>query len=216
MKTFLIIDTETCAGLDTPLVYDYGGIVVDNKGNILTKFSFVISDIFYGESELMRSAYYAEKIPFYQRDLFNGKRRTATFKQVYEFTNCLIKKYKISAVLAYNMRFDQNALNNTIRYLNLGKYFFPYEVDKMCIMCMAQDTICKQKTYRKFCETNNYLTAKGRLKSTAEIVYRYITFNKDFSECHTGLEDVLIEWRIWEKVKRQKKAMRRHYWDKVK
>lgn len=215
MKTYLIIDTETCAGFDTPLVYDYGGIVVNNKGEILLKFSFVISDIFYGERDLMKSAYYANKLSIYEKDLFNGKRRTATFKQIYDFTNYLINKYQISAVLAYNMRFDQNALNNTIQYLKLGKYFFPYELDKQCIMCMAQDTICRQKTYAKYCKANNYLTPSGKLKSTAEIVYRYITQVSDFIESHTGLEDVMIEWKIWEKVKRQNKKMRRHYWDKA-
>ena len=212
---YLIIDTETANGLENPLVYDYGGIVVNNKGEVLCKFSFVISDIFFGQKELMQSAYYADKIPMYERDLFYGRRRVATFEQIYLFTNWLLTKYNIKAVLAYNMRFDQTALNNTRRFLNQGKYFFPYELDKMCIMCMAQDTICKQKTYSKFCRSNNFLTKTGRLKTTAEVVYSYLTLNSNFTESHTGLEDVLIEWEIWKKVVRQHKRMRRHYWDKT-
>lgn len=214
---YLIIDTETAGGLNEPLVYDYGGIVVNNKGEILEYFSFVITDIFYLKKELMKSCYYADKIPQYQKDLFNGKRRAATFAQVYNYTDYLIKKYNIKIVYAYNMRFDLNALNNTLRTLTNDnkKYFFPYELDKQCIMCMAQDTLCRQKTYKKFCLANGYLTKTGRLKTTAEIVYQYITLNTLFTEEHTGLADVMIEWKILEKVKRQKKKMRRHYWDKA-
>lgn len=214
---YLIVDTETANGLNEPLVYDYGGIVVNNKGKILEYFSFVITDIFYLKKELMKSCYYADKIPQYQRDLFNGKRRAATFAQVYNYTGYLIKKYNIKVVYAYNMRFDLNALNNTLRTLTNDnkKYFFPYELDKQCIMCMAQDTICKQKTYKNFCLNNGYLTKTGRLKTTAEIVYQYITLNNLFTEEHTGLADVMIEWKILERVKRQHKKMRRHYWDKA-
>lgn len=214
---YLLIDTETANGLDEPLVYDYGGIVVNNKGEILEKFSFVISDIFYYRRDLMLTCYYSNKILNYENDLFNGKRRTATFAQIYNYTNYLLKKYNIKSVLAYNMRFDQRALNNTTQYITNGnkKYFFPYELDKKCIMCMTQDTICKQKTYKKFCLNNGYITKTGKLKSTAEIVYRYISFNNSFIEEHTGLADVLIENQIWQKVKRQHKKMRQHYWDKM-
>ena len=109
---FLIIDTETAGGLDNPIVYDLGGIVVNNKGDILHKFSFVISDIFY-KRELMNTAYYKEKIPIYERDIFHGRRRVATFEQTYLFIQWLLDKYQIKSVLAYNMRFDLNALNNT-------------------------------------------------------------------------------------------------------
>lgn len=214
---YLLIDTETANGFDEPLVYDYGGIVVNNKGEILEKFSFVISDIFYYRRDLMLTCYYSNKIPNYEKDLFNGKRRTATFAQIYNYTNYILQKYNIKSVLAYNMRFDQRALNSTIQYVTNGnkKYFFPYELDKRCIMCMAQDTICKQKTYKNFCLNNGYITKTGKLKSTAEIVYRYISFNNSFIEEHTGLADVLIENQIWQKVKRQHKKMRQHYWDKM-
>lgn len=211
---YLIIDTETVGGLESPIVYDLGGIIVDSGGNILHKFSFVISDIFY-KRELMKTAYYKAKIPLYERDIFHGRRQVATFEQMFLFIRGLLDKYKIKTVLAYNMRFDLNALNNTRRYLNQGEYFFPYTLDKQCIMCMAQDTLCKQKSYVKFCHENGYLTKTGKVRSTAEIVYKYIKMLNNFTENHTGLEDALIEREIWKKAVRQHKKMRRHYWDKV-
>ena len=44
---------------------------------------------------------------------------------------------------------------------------------------------------------------------TAEILYRFISGNKDFIENHTGLEDVMIEKEILAYCFRQHKAMRK-------
>ena len=216
-KKFLIVDVETCNGLENPLVYDIGGAVIDNTGKIYEYFSFVIEEIFYGCPHLMQSAYYANKIPLYKRDLFNGERRVATFEQIYKYIRYLLKKYNITIFLAYNARFDRKALNNTIQFLtnNKKKYFLPHEIEVQCIWTMAKDTICQQKTYKKFCLDRGYITDKGNLKTSAEVVYRYMILNNDFQESHTGLEDVRIESLIFAKCIRQHKKMRRHYWDKM-
>jgi hypothetical protein len=76
---------------------------------------------------------------------------------------------------------------------------------------MAQDTICKQKSYIRFCQANDYMV-RGRVRATAEILYRYITLNTNFIEDHTGLEDVLIEKEIFAKCMRQHKKMRKNVW----
>ena len=70
-KYYIMLDTETCP-LDkdfegvTPFnmfVYDLGFAVVDKRGNVYESYSFVVKDIFFAEAELMKSAYYANKIP---------------------------------------------------------------------------------------------------------------------------------------------------------
>jgi hypothetical protein len=58
---------------------------------------------------------------------------------------------------------------------------------------MAQDTICKQKSYIYWCEENNYMVNPSKPRSTAEILYQYLTGNIEYKEEHTGLADVLIE-----------------------
>jgi hypothetical protein len=55
---------------------------------------------------------------------------------------------------------------------------------------------------------------RGRVRATAEILYRYITLNTDFIEDHTGLEDVLIEKEIFAKCMAQHKKMRKDVWSK--
>ena len=53
------------------------------------------------------------------------------------------------------------------------------------------------------------MTANGRLRKTAEILWRFISGNNDFEESHTGLEDVLIEAEIMWYCFRQHKPMRK-------
>lgn len=211
---YISIDTETANGLDCPLVYDIGFAVIDIKGNIYEQYSYVIYDIFFERKDLMDTAYYKEKIPNYINDINNGKRKIARFLTIRKKIAELIKKYNITAVMAHNARFDLNALNNTLRYLTKSKmrYFFPYGTQIWDTLAMARSTIGKQKTYQLWCKMNNYLTKNGRPKLTAEILYRYISFDDDFIESHTGLEDVLIEICIFVKCVNQHKKMQRTYY----
>ena len=69
----IVIDTETCP-IDKDLTdvlptnmwaYDCGWAVVDKRGNVYRTRSFINANIFLDEKDLMKSAYYAEKIPNY-------------------------------------------------------------------------------------------------------------------------------------------------------
>jgi hypothetical protein len=77
---------------------------------------------------------------------------------------------------------------------------------------MAQDTICKQPTYQRWCKRNGYCLKNGKPRATAEILYQYITQDEFFEEEHTGLEDVLIEKEIFAKCMAQHKPMRKNVW----
>ena len=41
------------------------------------------------------------------------------------------------------------------------------------------------------------MTSKNQVRLTAEIIYRFLTNDLDFTESHTGLEDVEIESKIF-------------------
>ena len=210
---YLMIDTETAGELDAPLVYDYGGAIVDNKGRIIQTFSLVISDVFYGMPEKMESAYYAEKLPEYHKEIELGLRKVRTIEQARRMTYYLIKKYKIKAIIAHNARFDYHALNNTLSVCRDKKsYFFPYGLPIWCTLTMARQTIAKQKAYKEWCAKNGYMTKRNQPRLTAEILYRYHTRNNSFVEKHTGLEDVKIEAQIFSWIQRQHKSMRRTYY----
>lgn len=208
---YLVIDTETANGFDDPIVYDIGGAIVDKKGNVYETFSFVIYETFVGMKDLMQSAYYADKFPRYEEQIRNGERILVRYNTARRKVHELCKRYNVKAIMAHNMRFDYRATSRTLRYLTKSKYrfFFPYGVELWDTLKMAQDTICKQKSYKIWCEMNGYTTGNGRPKATAEILYRYLEGNNEFIESHTGLEDVLIEKEIFAHCVRQHKAMRK-------
>ena len=69
----LMLDTETAntivqedgkLDMSCSLAYDFGWAIVDRSGNIYCRRSFVNADVFLDKS-LMKTAYYAEKIPQY-------------------------------------------------------------------------------------------------------------------------------------------------------
>ena len=67
------LDTETANGLEDALPYDIGYAVIDTNGKIYLTRSFINADIFYYRA-LMNTAYYANKIPMYEKDIVEGKR----------------------------------------------------------------------------------------------------------------------------------------------
>ena len=217
-----MLDTETANTLveedgkiDTrfALPYDIGFAVIDSYGRIYETHSYVIRDIFTYEKELMQSAYYAEKIPRYEKDIQEGKRILASAYDVRQIILNLINKYNIKFVCAHNARFDHKSMNNLIRWTTKSKYryFFPKDIEYWDTLKMATDVVSKTPTYIKFCTTNGYMTKhkNPRPQLTAEVLYRYITNNTEFEESHTGLEDVLIEAKILNFCRRKHKKMRK-------
>lgn len=195
---FIVVDTETTNSLDDPLCYDVGFAVVDVLGNVYESFSFVVADIFLDE-ELMKSAFFADKIPQYWQDIKSGKRELKTFHNIKKaFADC-VKRYNVKIVLAHNARFDNRSLNLTQRYLTSSKYryFFPFGVEIWDTLKMSREVLKNDENYSTFCWNNDYLTKRLCKRYTAEIIYRFLTGDTDFEERHTGLEDVMIEKEIF-------------------
>lgn len=221
----LVIDTETCPinkevdGVfpSNMWAYDIGWAVVDKRGKVYRTRSFVNADIFCGEKELMRSAYYAKKIPQYWEDIKSGKRTLTSFAKIRKTLFADIKEYGITEIYAHNMRFDYGTLNITQRWITKSKYryFFPKSLTICDTLKMSRDVLGKMPTYRRFCEENSYITKNGKPRFTAEIIYRFITKNNDFVESHTGLEDVMIEKEILAYCYKQHKKMRKELFSAV-
>ena len=208
---YMTIDTETANGLDCPLAYDLGLAIHDKHGNVYETASYVIYDIYAREKDLMKSSYYAEKLPKYEIALKSGERKMISVFTAKKIVKALCDEYNVKAIIAHNARFDYRSLTTTIRYTSKSKYryFLPYGIPLYDSMKMAEDTICKQKRYIKFCKENGYLCKNGKVRKTAEILYRYITKNNNFTEEHQGLDDVLIEIAITVKCMAQHKTMRK-------
>lgn len=206
----IVFDSETANGLDFPLAYDAGLVVVDTNGwKILEEESYVIYNIYAKERELMKSAYYADKLPKYEEALKKGDRKMIKFFTLKKKMKSLFEEYGIERVYAYNMNFDKRALNNTERFTTNEKYkwFFPKGTKFCCIWHLACQVLLNRPSYIKMALKNNWLTESGNIKTNAECCYRYITKNVDFVEEHQGLEDVKIELEILKKCFAQHKKM---------
>lgn len=215
---FIVFDTETTNTIDCPFVYDIGWAVVDKHGNVYRTRSFINREIFFLEKELMQSAYYAEKLPLYYKRIKNGSAQVANWQTIKNTLWADIAEYEVKEVIAHNARFDYLATATTQRWLTKSKYryFLPYGVEMWDTLKMARSVVANKPTYRKFCEENGYTYGKNgkQVRLTAEVLYQFITQNKEFEEEHTGLADVLIEKEILKYCYRQHKPMKKKLWGK--
>ena len=206
---YLVIDTETCNTIEQPLPYDIGYAICDRYGNIAIERSFMVAEIFIDHKDLMKSAYFAEKIPQYWEDLKNGTREMKSIFNIRKQIHADMKNYKVKKVGAYNMGFDKRALNNDIRYCSKSffRWFFPFGTEYFCIWNMACQVLLNSASYVKFALQNGLVSDKDNILTNAECCYQFLTKNLDFKEEHTGLEDVRIEVDILAKCYSTHKKM---------
>ena len=200
-EMYLVIDTETANSIEQPLPYDIGYAICDRYGNIVVERSFLVAEIFLDHKEMMKSAYFAEKIPQYWEDVKNSTRE---IKSIFNIRKQMIKdmkEWKVRKVGAYNMGFDKRALNNLIRYCSKSfiRWFFPFGTEFFCIWNMACQVVLNSTSYIKFALQNDFVSEKDNIQTSAEVCYRFLKKQVDFIESHTGLEDVRIEVEIMAK-----------------
>lgn len=195
---YLVVDTETANGLEDPLVYDIGFAIIDKFGKVYESRSFLIYDTFISEKDMMKTAYYADKISQYEIDLKRGKHKLVKLTTAQRELSRMARKHKVKAIIAHNMRFDSNSTNTTLRWLTGSKYryFFPYGIPIWCTMTMARQTIGKLEEYKEF---SKELYQSNKVSMKAEDIYRWLINDKSYKEEHTGLEDVYIESKIFAK-----------------
>lgn len=191
---YVILDTETTNNLDYPLMYDIGFSVINEKAETFESHSYVVKEVFENQ-ELMAEAYFADKIPQYLKDIENGTRKVKSLASIYFTLRKVMEKYHTPYVIAHNVRFDYLATTTTQRYLTKSKYryFFKYGTEFIDTLKMSREVFGADNSYRDFCKTNGYVTARGQLRFTAEILYRFLSGNNSFVESHTGFEDTEIE-----------------------
>lgn len=197
------MDTETTGDLGCPLIYDFGYVIINERGEKLLSRNFLIKEIFDTKS-LMDKAYYSNKVSEYQQKFANGLIPKESFKNAIKQFVADCKKYKVGVVSAYNIAFDIRALNQTLRVLFnenfengwLSKFFEQKNKKLLCIYNLACETILNTDEYREFATQNQLVSEKGNYKTNAECAYRFISKNVEFIESHTAIEDVEIEIEI--------------------
>ena len=207
-KNFLmVLDTET-TGLDKipalafPIIYDIGWILGDKNGNILIEREFIVQEVFY--NPIMQNAYYGNKMPQYTARVNKADILVKPFQEIIDLMNKDFNLVKKNTLLAYNLNFDLRALRSTAIYchmLDRGEKdwtkLFTVTPQIQDIWSLAVETILRKKwDFIEFVENNGLFTEGGNPKTSAEVVYKFLTGDTEYEECHTALEDCRIEYDI--------------------
>lgn len=194
----IVLDTETANTIEQPICYDIGWAVIDfDTREVIKTQSFTIAEVFL-DKLLMNSAYYAEKVPTYWKEIKHGDRQ---LRSMYNTRMALLKDihdYKVKRIYAHNAHFDKRSATISQRYLTCSKYrfFYPRNVEIHDTLAMSRKVFAHDEDYTNFCLEHDFRTKRNQNRLTAEILYRYLSGNLDFEEAHRGIDDVLIEKEI--------------------
>lgn len=213
-KFGILIDTETISKQGQTLVYDLAWLVIDNNGNVIEEHNFIVDEVYSDFPALFDSQFVTYgKYLWYSDALAHGMLESVSAFDAMNALYLSMCEYKVSFVTAYNVPFDLRAINETCKRFEVLNPLEVYErlthtsFDIMDLWRFAKSHIVT-KPYKQFCADNGYLTEKHKKpKTSAEIVYRWISNDVDFIEDHTALSDCLIEVEIYIKCKRKKKRI---------
>lgn len=213
-KFGVLLDTETVSKQGKTLVYDLAWLVIDNNGNVIEEHNFIIDEVYSDFPALFDSQFITYgKYQWYSDALAHGILESIPLEQALNALYLSLRDYDVSFVTAYNIPFDLRAINETCECfdqtnpIDVFEGRFQKKLDVMDLWRLAESHIVT-KPYKRFCVDNGFLTDKHKKpKTSAEIVYRWISNDVDFVEDHTALSDCLIEAEIYVKCKRKKKRI---------
>ncbi|MGL5962445.1 MAG: hypothetical protein ACRCZ0_10930 [Cetobacterium sp.] len=195
-KLYMVLDTETLGLFPQNLVYDIAWKIVDKKGNVYKTCAYLVQEVICNK-ELMKTAYYYDKLPHYRMMYKQGLRMMKTIDEIKSELIADIKN--IDVFSAYNVQFDMGAIKQT----------FGFDINEMkkeiyCIWKNSAHIYGTRKMYKEYCVENGLYSEAKNVRTNAECIYRYLFSKHDFIEEHTALEDVEIEFEILKHLFRQK------------
>ena len=213
----MFIDIETIGTLnvlESCLPFEIGMKIIDIKQDKVIKEKSYLVRRFFNNKYIMNCTFSASKYPIYFERLENDIRYNLySANEISKDIKKLITKYNITTMVAHNGKFDYTMLS---LYFNEFETENPFEnVNVLDTMEMSKE-LTQSQDYVNYCLDNvnltkvingkiesNFITASGRVRTTAQAIYSYITKNPNFTESHTGLEDITIEYEIFKYCNKQ-------------
>ena len=160
---------------------------------------------FFNNKYIMLSTFSATKYPNYFEKLENDKRyKTMSVNDISKDIEKTIQRYGIKIMVAHNGNFDKTAMARLFEDFETNNPF--KKLDLLDTMEISK-IITFSKDYANYCIANKdilnsvkdscFITNSGRVRTTAQAIYSYLTQNPNFEESHTGLEDIDIEIEIF-------------------
>lgn len=209
VKYLMFIDTETIGTLnvkESVLPFEIGMKIYDTDTQKVVKERSYLVRKFFNNKYIMLSTFSATKYPNYFEKLENDKRyKTMSVNDISKDIEKTISRYGIKIMVAHNGQFDKQAMSRLFNEFEVNDPF--NKIDLLDTMQVSKN-ITFSKDYTDFCISNkdnlnsmkesNFITNSGRVRTTAQAIYCYLTNNPNFQEAHTGLEDIDIEIAIFQ------------------
>lgn len=198
---FVIVDTETTqpnkAENIPAKVADFGAIVVNRKGDIMSQCAVMVLGIYnnaekyplFHQGDGAENIWAKENLPNrynkYNDMLRAGARQYGSHNAINKWLALVKGKYN-PYLTAYNLAFDTDKCNNT--NIDLGMFS-----KRFCLMKAACDKWAISKKYRQFILDNHYFKEPTKLGNMsyltkAETMAHFVT-GDNLIEPHTALED---------------------------
>lgn len=209
-KYLLFVDTETIGSLfvkDSILPFEIGTKVYDiETKKVIREKSYLVRK-FFNNKYVMLSTFSATKYPDYFKKLGTDKRyKNCSVNDIMQDLTKVISRYGIKVMVAHNGNFDKSAICRLCEDFGIDN---PFENLDLLDTMEISKVITFSKDYTNYCIANKnilnsvkescFITNSGRVRTTAQAIYSYIIDNPHFEESHTGLEDIDIEIKIFEK-----------------
>lgn len=207
-RYLMFIDTETIGTLNVKesiLPFEIGMKVLDTETIKIVKEKSYLVRKFFNNKYIMLSTFSATKYPDYFEKLDTDKRyKTMSVNDISKDIEKTISRYSIKIMVAHNGNFDKTAMAKLFEDFGVDN---PFEnIDLLDTMELSK-IITFSKDYANYCLENKdrlnsmkdscFITNSGRVRTTAQAIYCYISNNSQFEEAHTGLEDIDIEIEIF-------------------
>ena len=209
-RYLMFIDTETIGTLNVKesiLPFEIGMKVLDTETNKIVKEKSYLVRKFFNNKYIMLSTFSATKYPDYFEKLDNDKRyKTMSVNDISKDIEKTISRYSIKIMVAHNGNFDKTAMARLFEDFGVNN---PFEnIDLLDTMELSK-IITFSKDYANYCLENKdrlnsmkdscFITNSGRVRTTAQAIYCYLSNNSQFEEAHDGLNDIDIEIEIFKK-----------------
>lgn len=207
-KYLMFIDTETIGSLfakESVLPFEIGMKIFDTETQKVVKEKSYLVRKFFNNKYIMLSSFSATKYPSYFEKIETDKRyKVYSVKEIAQDIEKIANRYNIKIMVAHNGGFDKNAMTRLFEEFGTNN---PFEkIDLLDTMELSK-VITYSKDYTNYCIENKnrlnsvkescFITSSGRVRTTAQAIYCYLSNNSQFEEAHTGLEDIDIEIEIF-------------------
>ena len=192
-RTIMVLDTEACDLAGN--VYDVGYTVANRRGEIVTQYNALVSEIFTDASKMM-GAFYAKKLfTHYAPMLDAGTISLKPWAEIVKQMQDDIAQHNVNVMAAYNLGFDRRVMRQTNERLSDGSPICA-KMDQLDIWQFACETKLSQARYKQIARENGWTSSAGNIRTGAEYAYRFCSGDHGFIEDHTALSDAIIETKI--------------------